>query len=145
MNKVVINRADETGKQTISKLTALTVSEIEGNIFSCDSLELGWKNNQHDISCIPKRKYICKWTRSNRLSLKLNRDVFTYEVMNVPDRTGIRIHSASFFSDLLGCISLGETTTDINGDHEVDLMNSRLTVERFNTLMNREDFELTIK
>lgn len=42
-----------------------------------------------------------------------------YEVQWAPARTGIRIHSANFPSQLLGCIALGERLGYIEGKRAV--------------------------
>lgn len=137
MKKVTLQRFSDDGKQTLGELS------VEG-LFTCKTLELPFKDNQHNISCIPCGSYPCKWTRSNRLSISLGRDVFTYEVLNVPDRSGIRIHSANFAHELLGCIALGGGYVDLDGDGEQDLVNSRISVKQFNELLNEADFDLTI-
>lgn len=159
MTEATITRQSDDGKQTLGTWAQ------EG--FICDTLELPWKDNQHDISCIPKtepdKPYLVTWTRSARLSTKsllkwllLNpgkketdcpdgvKNIYTYEVMDVPNRPGIRIHSASFFHDLLGCISQGKNTPDMDGDGEEDLTNSRNTINSFNQMMNKESFLLHI-
>lgn len=141
MREVNILRNASTSKQT----TGTLYYQFLGDQFQCDTLELADKNNAPNVSCIPLGEYVCKWTRSNRLSKLKGTDVYTYEVLDVPNRTGIRIHSASFFYDLLGCISLGEGFIDMDGDKELDLINSRATIKRFNELLDGNDFKLIIK
>lgn len=116
-----------------------TLGDLAYNSFSCKTLERPWKGNQRDISCIPKGTYTCKWTFSLRL-LK-----YTYELQNVPGRAGIRIHSGNYFNDTDGCILLGTGYSNINGDSETDIINSKVTVDQFNSLMNKKDFTLVIK
>ena len=70
---------------------------------------------------------------------------FTYEVLNVKDRAGIRIHPANYTKQLLGCIALGKTHIDIDKDGVIDISASRVTVEEFENLMNHEDFILKIQ
>jgi hypothetical protein len=137
MENVIIKRTSDDGKETVGTIYVLD--------FTAYTLELPYKDNQHDISCIPTGTYRCKWTRSNRLSAVEGKDVFTYEIMNVPDRAGIRIHSANYFSQLLGCIALGDSLIDLNKDNEQDVANSRATIAKFNELMNKQDFLLTIE
>lgn len=158
-------RAKSDGKQTLGAWVCQFLEEV----FTAKTLELGWSNNQNNISCIPVNDekipyYLCKWTRSNRLSkeslerwLKANpqakpedcpeevANVYTYEVFGVPGRAGIRIHSANFFFQLLGCIAMGNTHKDINMDGKLDVIHSGDTVKRFNQLMNKEDFKLVVK
>jgi hypothetical protein len=126
-------------KQTLGQIISAALN------FHCDTLELPWKNNEHNVSCIPANKYLCKWTRSNRMSKKAGHDVFTYEIMGVPDRAGIRIHSANYFHDLLGCIAFGDGLKDLDMDTELDVIHSGNTIALFARLMDYQDFYLEIK
>lgn len=130
----------DDGKQTLGTLTVI----LDKELFVCKSLELPWEDNKNNISCIPKGSYLAMYTRSNRLSGAAGHDVFTYEVMNVPGRAGIRIHSANYFFQLLGCIAMGDALKDINIDGELDVIHSGATVGKFNELMNKEDFMLHV-
>lgn len=65
----------------------------------CSSLELPWKNNHRNISCIPSGKYPIQFTFSPHFHRK------TIELMNVPGRSGIRIHAANYLHELKGCIA----------------------------------------
>lgn len=67
----------------------------------CYSLELPWKDNQRNISCIPKGVYPIEITYSPRFRTMLP------EIRNVKNRSGIRIHSANLTSELEGCIAPG--------------------------------------
>ena len=140
MKEVYLLRIKSDGKQTLGALIAQNLDEV----FVAKTLELAWSNNQNNVSCIPVGTYICKWTRSNRLSKEANKDVFTYEIIGVPSRAGIRIHSANYFSQLLGCIALGDTHKDINLDGHADVVHSGDTVAKFNQIMNGEDFKLYV-
>ena len=134
---VNITRQQSTAKETLETLGTLTATN-GGAIFTCKTLELVWANNAPNISCIPTGTYTVKWTFSPRL-LK-----FTYEVQNVPKRSGIRFHSANYFSDLLGCIGLGNGLSDLNKDGQLDIINSRITISAFEGFMGKKDFQLTI-
>lgn len=116
-----------------------TVGKLEYRTFTCNTLERGYKENKQNISAIPKGEYRCKWTFSPKFMK------YTYEVQGVPNRSGIRIHSASFWSDLLGCIALGKGYANLNTDGKPDLLNSRATVKSFEDLMGRKEFLLVIK
>lgn len=130
-------RADEA-----ATLGTLTVPNAQ--LYTCKTLELPWINNEQSISCIPVGEYKCVYSRSPLLSIKSGKDVFTYEVLDVPNRDGIRIHKANFFYELRGCIALGNALKDINGDGNMDVINSDDTLERFEELMNLEPFTLKI-
>ena len=64
------------------------------------TLELPWKENQDNISCIPYGIYICKKIKSPKFGV-------CYEVLNVPNREKILIHWGNFLKDILGCIEIG--------------------------------------
>lgn len=127
---VILKRINDDGVQTLG--------ELAYNGFSCKTLELTWKDNKPNISCIPKGSYSVKWTFSLRL-LK-----FTYEIQSVPNRSGIRFHGANFFFDLLGCIALGTGYQDINKDGKVDVLNSRITLQKLEDILQRKPFTLKI-
>lgn len=137
---VILHRFTDDGKQTLGTLTVQNTKEL----FVCKTLELGWHDNESNISCIPTGEYTCKWTRSNRLSTAAGHDVFTYEVLNVPNRAGIRIHSANYFNQLLGCIALGDAHKDINSDGHLDVLHSGATVAKFAEFMSYQEFKLLI-
>ena len=63
----------------------------------CVTLERPWVNNEKNISCIPTGEYFCKKTVSLRYGE-------TYEVMNVPDRSGILFHIGNLVDNTRGCI-----------------------------------------
>jgi Family of unknown function (DUF5675) len=141
MKQVILNRLSDNGTQTLGSLSFV---QDNGQVFVCKTLELSWKNNQHDTSCVPEGTYTCSYTRSEKFSAKEGHDVFTYEVLNVPARGGIRIHSANFFSDLLGCVALGGALHDINGDGQQDITDSGNTINAFVNELHKEDFMLLI-
>lgn len=118
-------------------------AKIAGAIFKCHTLELGWKDNKNSISCIPKGTYKCIWSRSLKFPMG------TYEVLNVPNRSGIRIHKGNYALgkkvDIEGCILLGSNFEDINGDKKIDIVGSTQTVEAFQRFMGKKDFTLIVK
>lgn len=140
--KVKVFRVFGNDKQTLGLFCVIDpTNAIE---FVARTLELADKANAQNISCILPGKYICKYTKSNSFSEKAGHAVYTYEITNVPARAGVRIHSANYFSQLRGCISLGAAHKDINADGQLDAIHSGDTVTAFERLMNYEDFELEI-
>lgn len=136
MKKATILRTSGDDNQTLGTF------KTEG--FECKTLELADKNNASKISCIPRGKYIVKWTKSPLFSLHAGHDVFTYEIQNVPNRGGIRIHSANYFFQLLGCVAVGDMLKDVNMDAELDVIHSGVTLAKLEEIMGKEDFELEI-
>lgn len=63
------------------------------------SIELPWKNNQHEISCIPEGRY----ELMKRYNVKFGGH---FQVLNVPGRDEILIHPANnALKELKGCIA----------------------------------------
>ena len=135
-----LSREHSDEHQTLGVITTMNGDKL----WSAHTLELKWEANINNVSCIPTGIYLCKYTRSNRLSASAGHDVFTYEVMNVPHRAGIRFHSANFARQLLGCIALGNSVLDIDGDGVMDIAGSRDAIRKFEEIMNRNDFTLII-
>lgn len=69
-------------------------------LFEGFSLELPWKDNQRNISCIPEGSY--KVIRNKTGKHKY------YRVENVEDRSLIEFHPANTVNDLAGCLSVGD-------------------------------------
>ena len=108
------------------------------------SLELPWRNNDHGLSSIPPGVYTCHWINSPKHGE-------CYQVMNVPDRDMIEIHSANFAGDpnkglisqLLGCIALGMSIGILNG--QLAVLNSKGAIAAFEAKQAKQDFQLTIR
>jgi hypothetical protein len=130
MKTVTLTRTEYTGKQTLGFLQL--------GAFKCKTLERAWKNNERNISCIPKGEYVVKWTFSPKFMR------YTYEIQNVPNRSGIRIHVANYWYQINGCIALGSGFSDINSDGELDVINSKNTITQLEQLLNKESFTLII-
>lgn len=92
-----------------------TSTYIAGTLSSSDkgyfawTLELPWKSNATGVSCIPEGLYKCR----PYMSSKLGRCI---EIMNVPNRTEIRIHKGNATSEIHGCILVGEMLLLSNTD-----------------------------
>jgi hypothetical protein len=134
--KVTLVRLHDNGNSIIG---ALIVVENGKMIFSCKTLELGYKDNQNMISSIPTGTYNVAMT----LSPRFNRNMYLLD--SVPNRSGVRIHSANFAHQLHGCIALGSNTKDINSDGNLDIVHSGQTMAEFESLMNNKPFKLEIK
>ena len=65
------------------------------------TLELPWRNNQRDISCIPAGIYCCQKIMSPHFG-----EVFSF--INVPGRKDILIHKGNLDIETKGCILVGE-------------------------------------
>lgn len=103
-------RIVDTGRQTLG--------EIQVGEFSCFSLELPWKDNHRQISCIPAGIYTVRKFNSPKFGL-------CYAVDNVPNRSQVRIHAGTYFKHTLGCILPGTDQKDLNRDGELDNISSK--------------------
>lgn len=66
----------------------------------CVTLELPWKDNAHDVSCIPPGDYrVTKFNSPSKGPVFLLHDV--------PNRSMVEMHVANTVNDLLGCIGVG--------------------------------------
>lgn len=90
VTEVVLQRIDRYAGGTIGKLF------VDGR-FACFTVELPWKGNRQNVSCIPAGEYDLKWCQSRRFGRCL-------EVMSVRNRSGILFHAANLQSECKGCI-----------------------------------------
>lgn len=117
--------ASKLPKATIQRVYQddCTVGMINFNQFRCFTLELPWHNNHSNVSCIPVGLYECEKAKSpskgNCISIK-----------NVVDRSNILIHVGNYTSDILGCVLVGDSLRDINGDGIPDVTNSKITFDK---------------
>ena len=112
--------------------------------FKCKTLELPWRENQQQVSCIPPAIYDV----DIRISNKYGR---IYWVRKVPNRTYILIHSGNYAGDkskglkshVMGCILLGKKSGRLGG--QIAVLNSRVAVRNFMEELEYEPFKLRIQ
>lgn len=119
--KIVINRQSDSKVQTTGKLSLFNNERI---VFRCFTLELGWHNNAKNKSCIPAGIYDCKKVNKSK-SFRYTH----FDILNVPGRSGIKIHAGNFYHEIRGCILVGDKLSDINADGLQDIINSKLTLK----------------
>lgn len=137
MKDVYIIRTITSDQGTEGFLTAPDIN------FICKTLELPWRDNERNISCIPSGEYITVIRQSPKFGRK-------YWLTNVPGRSWIMIHSGNVAGDISkgyrthaqGCLLLGKNHGFLYGQRAV--LNSRITVSRFMNEMNYETFRLHI-
>ena len=113
------------------------------NDFICYTLELPWRENIRNLSCIPTGEYDVKI----RISPKYGR---IYWVMEVDGRTYILMHSGNWAGNVEkglnthtnGCILLGEKRGYLAGQRAVLL--SRRAIRKFMDKLQEKDFKLHI-
>ena len=104
-------------------------------MFQAYTLELPWRFNRPNVSCIPADTYIFKMFDSPKHGM-------VYEAEAVPGRTSIQIHPANWAKQLLGCIALGRAVGLVEGVEGI--MGSRDAVQGLVDDLEGEPFELTI-
>jgi len=119
-------------------LGTLAVYDDSQGIFSCKTLELPWKDNARNISCIPEGTY----TVVKRNTAKRGDH---WHVLNVPGRTWILFHPANYVTQILGCIIPGQSHVDINGDGLLDVNQSKMTLKQMNEAICEDSFILNIR
>ena len=87
------------------------------------TLELPWKNNKQSVSCIPSGFYQCRKIDSRSLGECI-------KVENVVGRTNILIHKGNYTFQIQGCILVGDSIKDINGDMVPDVTNSGNSLDK---------------
>ena len=111
--------------------------------FNANTLELPWRDNKRQVSCIPPGEYDVEI----RNSTKYGR---VYWVKKVPERSYILIHSGNYAGDeskgfkthVMGCILLGQKMGFLGGQRAI--LNSRITVRRFLDEMDYNKFKLNV-
>tara|TARA_R100000541_G_scaffold27601_1_gene36879 strand:- start:312 stop:722 length:411 start_codon:yes stop_codon:yes gene_type:complete len=133
MKRAVLLRINENKNQTLGRLFVFDGLDIA---YECCTLELPFKGNKRNVSCIPTGEYNVKTRNSEKYG-----DHF--QVDNVMMRDYILIHPANYYTQLRGCIALGFDFYDINNDGEHDLTHSRRTMKHL-LAAAPEGFFLTI-
>ena len=133
------NGFEENAKQSTGKLTVLNDdSEV---VFECFTLELPWRNNERQISCIPTGIYRVEKRQAWESG---SFDYEHFHITDVPARSYILIHAGNFYTDILGCILVGSDLKDINADGLKDVINSRETLSDLLNVLP-ETFEIEIR
>lgn len=136
MELVKLVRFDQSDQGTFGKVV------YKGHVRY--TLELPWRDNKSNISCFPPGTYKVVWTPSNRFKR------YMYEVVGVPNRAGIRIHSSNLAGDtqkgykaqLQGCIALGERIGYIG--KQKALLVSKPAVSHLELIMEGKPFMLEV-
>ena len=134
VSKLILERYSHGDNQTIGSLFG--VNTTGSTLFQCDTLELPWKDNQKQISCIPTGIYKVK----KRFSKKYKNHLHITEVTG---RSYILIHSGNFNTHTLGCVLVGELAY-INDDDIVDVGNSKKTLKKLLKHIEFNEIELQI-
>ena len=92
--KLTLSRGPSGPKGTFGILFSSTNEPL------CLTLELPWKDNQPDVSCIPEGEYQVSRNQTAKGGFRLH---------DVPGREGVLIHAGNTIRDILGCILVGKS------------------------------------
>jgi len=109
---------------------------LDEHHFRCFTLELPYRDNAKNVSCIPPGLYPC----TKVVSPKFGNCI---AVNNVCGRSLIRIHKGNYTRQIEGCILPGQSLADIDGDGIPDVTSSAKTVEKLLSLLP-EEFTLQV-
>ena len=118
--------------------TSGVLVDSTGLVPFCVTLELPWRSNKPNVSCIPAQEYLCKKTDSPRFGE-------TYEVTDVFQRTHILFHKGNLDDHTKGCILLGESYGLLIGEPAVLHSGNAFTEFKNDVLNNADEFILEIK
>jgi hypothetical protein len=138
MKELTLLRESSADTGTFGKLHGLKTAR------QLHTLELPWRGNINDFSCIPCGRYLCKIVQSPRFGR-------VYGVTGVPGRADILFHSGNHAGDkkkglkseVKGCILLGLARGILAGQAAVT--ESRPAIVLFMKALNGDDFYLTIR
>ena len=135
-NNILLIRLTTNSKQTTG---LIIVQDDEKNLARFSTLELPWLNNKPFISCIPPGTYKAKKILSQTFG-------WCIHILNVPNRSGILLHYGNFYTNTKGCILVGDSFAKINNDLQVDITNSRKSMQQLNLFFSTNQiFNITIQ
>jgi len=132
--KAYLFRLRDDGTETLG---ALVIYDGLEKVFECKTLELPWRGNETNISCIPRGTYHVSHRESPKYGNHLH-------IEDVKDRSLILVHVANFVRQLLGCVAVGKTYADIDKDGDLDVTSSRLTLQKLIDVVPLEGMALEI-
>lgn len=134
--ELILSRCEQNDIQTLGELALYDNGKVKGHFMT---LELPWKENERQVSCIPKGIY----KAVKHVSPKFGKCLW---LQDVPGRSEILIHKGNFYTDILGCILIGKAHIDINGDGHKDVTSSGKSVRQLmNMLKDIKDIEIRVE
>jgi hypothetical protein len=134
----------KTNVVTLELVRSYYPSGTNGDIYAggalvCHSIELPWKDNRHQVSCIPEGSYAIGRRFSPRFGWHL-------EVKGVAKRSGILIHPANdALHELKGCIAPVSQLSGAGKGERSRLAMEKLCALLFPVLENKTTVMITIQ
>lgn len=123
---------------------AATVGVLQFDGLSFCTLELPWRGNERNVSCVPQGDYTLQIRRSPLIKrITGGHHLYAWQVMDVPCRSFILFHPGNFASDTEGCILIGESVS-MAPPHAPKLASSRFAYDRFAEAMRSTEGPRTL-
>ena len=114
-----------------------TLGRLDYGDFRCFTLELPWRDNEINVSCIPEGEYdAIKYDSPSKGDVIL--------LKGVKGRSFIEIHAGNFTRQIRGCILPGDGIKYLDADSIPDVTNSRVTLSKLLSVLP-EEFKVIIK
>jgi hypothetical protein len=124
---LILKRDDQNERRTFGAIYTEEGEKL------CETLELPWRNNEINVSCIPAGEYEVHL----EFSFRFNR--WLYWLKDVPGRGAIEIHVGNTTKDTEGCILVGSERV---GD---SVRKSKIAFDRFMGFMEGKGFTLFVR
>ena len=111
--KIIIDRIFGNDNKTLSE--NYLVDDKGNTVLKFRGIELPWKDNQRNISCMPAGIYKAIAVR------RFSNGKYALWVQDVPGRSQIMVHTANYVRDLRGCLAPGRFFRDLDKDGIVDV------------------------
>jgi len=120
-----------------------TLGLFVGHNFNLFTIELPWRDNKQNISCVPPGAYVCKIRQSPKFGK-------VFMLQDVVGRSYILTHSGNVAGDVAkgykthsaGCILVGKLVGKISGQDAV--LSSRPAIREFMQSVGKENFKMII-
>lgn len=140
---LILQRKPFGAVNTKGRLTVYLDNGSEGP--QCDTLELAWRDNKDDVSCIPAGIYTLERIKSAKLG-------WCFAIYPVDGRQDIRLHRGNHAnsdnlerSDVHGCILAGAGYSDINTPGIDYILNSSVTMNGLLTLLGAGKYQFEVR
>jgi hypothetical protein len=127
--RVVLERKTYLADRTLGWLN---VFDGPIRLYRRPCLELPWKDNENDVSCVPAGEFPLHKEASAAFHMDL------WELKLVPARGECKVHGANYPHELRGCIAPGMIHADLDKDGKLDVGRSKVALTEFHKAMGDE-------
>lgn len=129
MKAILCRKYRETQTEGELKIYEEELGEL---LFSCKTLELPYRDNERNVSCIPEGVYRVVYRYSKKYKHHLH-------ITGVDGRSLILIHHGNYVGspnpktglpDIRGCVLVGKDHVDITGDGIKEVTSSKVTMRK---------------